>query len=495
MNILLIFVVLLGTYFIIKWFKDQQKTPLPPGPGLLECLKITWRMLRKNDIHLMSADLCRRYGEIFNIKIFSENIVMLNSSRVIRKVLLSSQYRDVTNDRPPTFVKKHIVYDGHDIVLRNFDLFHVKLRKIVHRSVKLYGDGVRVFEDMVKNETKNLQNHLETSNKTCIDLDRALTVSLLRVLHIFLTNEAPIDTKDVCETIEEYDHFINVIFKSSNNMVLTKFPWVRFVPGSLRQMWINTKNAQNRLNDLYLNPSIIKRMKSHGKGILGNILNEAVDDEEIDQDCIKGILSNMVVAGYLTTKGALSGFFLLMLYYPEIQRRIQEEIDEYIGRDRDPNLDDRSVMHYTNAAILECLRFIGHIPLGIPHMTREEIEVEGMRIPANATIICNLWMMSHSDQVWNNPDDFVPERFLDDSGKLLPIEHPLRVQFIPFGTGRRNCVGESFAKSRIFLYVTSLLQKFTFSPGENKLARLHPATWKPNAAMQPDFLNCCIQTR
>ncbi|KAK6188161.1 hypothetical protein SNE40_004404 [Patella caerulea] len=236
-------------------------------------------------------------------------------------------------------------------------------------------------------------------------------------------------------------------------------------------------------------------MKSHGKGLLGSILSQAEDDEEIDVDCIKGVLGNMVAAGYLTTKGALSGFFLSMLYYPEIQRRIQEEIDEYIGRDRDPNLDDRSVMHYTNAAILECLRFISHVPIGVPHMTREDIEIEGMRIPANTTMITNFWSTNRSEKYWDEPNIFLPERFLDDNGKFLPAEHILRLQLIPFGVGRRNCVGESFAKSRIFLYVTSLLQKFNFTPGENTLASLDSAKWKPRISMHPDFLNCTVRPR
>ncbi|KAK6188144.1 hypothetical protein SNE40_004391 [Patella caerulea] len=236
-------------------------------------------------------------------------------------------------------------------------------------------------------------------------------------------------------------------------------------------------------------------MKSHGKGLLGNIFREAEVDDQIDDGCIKGVLSNMVTAGFLSTKGALAGFFLLMLYYPEIQLRIQKEIDDNIDRNREPSLDDRAVMHYTNATILECLRFIGHVPFGVPHLTREEVEVDGMRIPANTMLITNLWVMNRSEKVWDKPGEFLPERFLDNEGKLLPKEHPIRLQFIPFGSGRRSCIGESFAKSRMFLYVTSLLQTFVLSPGKNKLPPLDPATWKPNVAMQPDFLNCLVRLR
>ncbi|KAK6180749.1 hypothetical protein SNE40_008743 [Patella caerulea] len=101
MSLLLILaVVLLVAYLTINWFKDQQKTPLPPGPPFLECLQITWRILRKNDTHLIAEDLRKRYGEIFNIRLFSSNLVFLNSSRLMRKLFASGQYRDVSNDRP-----------------------------------------------------------------------------------------------------------------------------------------------------------------------------------------------------------------------------------------------------------------------------------------------------------------------------------------------------------------------------------------------------------
>ncbi|KAK6180736.1 hypothetical protein SNE40_008733 [Patella caerulea] len=453
-------------------------------------------MLRKNDTHLIAEDLRKRYGEIFNIRLFSSNLVILNSSRLMRKLFASGQYRDVTNDRPKTFFGEHICYDCRLMTLRNYNEMLMKVRKLVHGTIKLYGDGIKVFEDMVNGEIKILQKELENSTlRASFDLDNALKVSLIRVIHIFFTNERPTDSKEckyICETIENFDYFDNEMF---NSFLFNTCPWVRFLPGRGHRLYKGALDARHRLNNLYLNPSIAKRMKSSGGGLLGKLFNEAEHDQDIDDSIIKGVLVEMVAAGYLTTKGALSGFFLLMLYYPEIQRRIQEEIDDNIGGDREPSLDDRGVMHYTNAAILECLRFISHVPIGIPHVAREEIEVEGMRIPANTTMLTNYWSANRSDKYWDKPNVFSPERFLDGDGKLLPSEHILRAQLIPFGVGRRQCVGESFAKSRIFLYVTSLLQRFDFLPGDNELAPLDSTTWKADIVMQPDFLNCIVRMR
>ncbi|ESO88316.1 hypothetical protein LOTGIDRAFT_86790, partial [Lottia gigantea] len=167
----------------------------------------------------------------------------------------------------------------------------------------------------------------------------------------------------------------------------------------------------------------------------------------------------IISAGFVTTKGTLSGFFLLMLYHPDVQKRIQDEIDDKIGH-REPSIEDRSKMHYTYAAILETLRFIRHVPYGVPHCNRMDVDIDGYKIPANSTMFTNLWSIAFSDNYWKNPTKFTPERYLDENGEILPLDHPKRQQFIPFGVGRRGCVGESFSKSRVFLYVTSLLQKF-----------------------------------
>ncbi|KAK6180750.1 hypothetical protein SNE40_008744 [Patella caerulea] len=383
----------------------------------------------------------------------------------------------------------------------------MKVRKMVHGTVKLYGDGIKVFEDMVNGDIKILQKELENSTlEASFDLSKALKVSLIRVIHIFLTNERPTDAeecKHICDTVEEFDRINNDMF---NSLHLNSCPWVRFLPGRGHQLNKAALEARDKLNNLYLNPSITKRMRSQGNGFIGKILSEAEHDKHIEDEDIKGIIGEVVAAGYLTTKGALSGFFLLMLYYPEIQRRIQEEIDDNIGGDREPSLDDRGVMHYTNAAILECLRFISHVPVGIPHVAREEIEVEGMRIPAKTPMITNFWSARRSHKYWDKPNVFSPERFLDDVGKLLPGEHILRSHFImfffffvffiiPCGVGKRNCVGESFAKSRMFLYVTSLLQRFTFKPGGNELPPMDSKTWKPNIVLKPEFLNCVVEKR
>ncbi|XP_055957500.1 cytochrome P450 2D6 isoform X2 [Patella vulgata] len=420
--LLIIFVVSIALYIFTTWRKNNHKAPLPPGPSLLESFKIIWGIITRNDIHIVGEKLALRFGEILIIRFCGLNIVFVNSARLLRKLLTNAKYRDITNDRPPSFLRDHVMYGGKDIAFSDYNECQTNLRKLFLGVVQLYGEGVQDFENMVNTEIENLQKKLMVvKTGQSFDMDDALKISIIRIIHLF-------------------------------------------------------------------------KWRQNGKSLLAILLSQQETNDQITEESVKGVIIDTVVAGLITTSSFLGGFLLLMLHHPDIQRRIQEELDEVLAG-RQPSLGDRSSLHYTNAAILECLRYIRHLPYALPHMNREEIEIEGYRIPAKSTIITNLWYMAKDEQQWDNPDVFNPDRFLDDDRKLVPANHQLRQQLMPFGVGRRFCVGESFAKSRIFLYVTSLLQKFNFRPDGNPLAPEDSKLWTLNTAMHPPFLKCIIEQR
>ncbi|XP_055957225.1 cytochrome P450 2C31-like [Patella vulgata] len=495
--LLIIFVVSIALYIFTTWRKNNHKAPLPPGPSLLESFKIIWGIITRNDIHIVGEKLALRFGEILIIRFGGLNIVFVNSARLLRKLLTNAKYRDITNDRPPSFLRDHVVYGGKDIIFSDYNEYQTNLRKLLHGVVQLYGEGVQDFENMVNTEIENLQKKLMVvKTGQSFDMDDALKISVIRTLHLFLTNEALKEDvqAEFCSIVENYDKGFTNIARVDTNMALTLIPWLRHLPGSYGELVQELQKYQNKLIDFLLNPSKRKKWRQNGKSLLGTLLAEQETNDQITEESVKGVIIDTVVAGFVTTSGFLGGFFLLMLHHPDIQRRIQEELDKVLAG-RQPSLGERSSLHYTNAAILECLRYIRHVPHGAAHMNREEIEIEGYRIPAKSTIITNLWSMAKDEQQWDNPDVFNPDRFLDEDRKFVPVTHQLRQQLMPFGVGRRICVGESFAKSRIFLYVTSLLQKFNFRPDGNPLAPEDSKLWTLNAAMHPPFLKCIIEQR
>lgn len=114
-------------------------------------------------------------------------------------------------------------------------------------------------------------------------------------------------------------------------------------------------------------------------------------------------------------------------------------------------------MPYTEACLREIMRFEPLAPSGVPHKALVDTEFLGYTIPKGTIIMPALHTAMKETEVWEQPNDFRPERFLDASGKLC-----LRKDVsLPFGAGKRLCAGETFARNMLFLFTTAFLQAFS----------------------------------
>ncbi|KAJ9590992.1 hypothetical protein L9F63_027800, partial [Diploptera punctata] len=172
------------------------------------------------------------------------------------------------------------------------------------------------------------------------------------------------------------------------------------------------------------------------------------------------LCTDLFIAGSDTTSGSLSFAILHMILYPGIQTEIQKELDEVVGRERLPSLKDKTQLRYTEATLCELYRVSSVDPLAVPHAvlnSAEDVEFRGYVIPKDARVLINLYGLHMDMKYWRDPDNFRPDRFLDNQGNLLRDD-----ALIPFGLGKRSCIGESMARNNIFLTFTALLQKYNF---------------------------------
>ncbi|XP_039387955.1 cytochrome P450 2K1-like isoform X1 [Mauremys reevesii] len=116
-------------------------------------------------------------------------------------------------------------------------------------------------------------------------------------------------------------------------------------------------------------------------------------------------------------------------------------------------------MPYMDAVVHEVQRFTNILPMDLPHETTEDVTLKGYFIPKGTYIIPLLASVLWDESQWKKPDTFNSEPFLDTKGKFVKKE-----AFMPFSAGRRICAGETLAGMELFLFFTSLLQRFTFHP-------------------------------
>lgn len=174
-------------------------------------------------------------------------------------------------------------------------------------------------------------------------------------------------------------------------------------------------------------------------------------------------------------------FLLQRLHFqPDILKRIQCEIDAVVGHGRLPELSDRVryekndkavhiffinmiiychySMPYLEATLREVMRHETLVPSGLPHRAMEDTNFLGYDIPKGTLVFASLYACHADETVWEKPDDFRPERFLDANGRFCVQ----RDHSIPFGAGKRLCAGETFARNTLFLVTAALLQNFNF---------------------------------
>lgn len=142
------------------------------------------------------------------------------------------------------------------------------------------------------------------------------------------------------------------------------------------------------------------------------------------------ICLDLFQAGTETTSNTLAFTIAYMLNYPDVQRKVCDELDRIVGDERLPCLDDRSRLPYTEAVICEVQRIANVAPVGIAHRCTADVQLGKFVIPKDTMALVSLYSLHMDTDYWRDPHVFRPERFMDDGGNL--VQHEC---FMPFGSG------------------------------------------------------------
>ena len=145
--------------------------------------------------------------------------------------------------------------------------------------------------------------------------------------------------------------------------------------------------------------------------------------------------------------------------------KAQEELDKHVGRDRQVNESDLNNLVYLQAIFKETLRLYPPGPLAVPHEALEDCTVGGYHVPKGTRLLINLSKLHRDPNIWSDPNDFKPERFLT-THKHFDVRGQ-NFEYLPFGSGRRMCPGVSFALQVIQLTLAALLHGFEIQTPTN----------------------------
>ncbi|KAG6908816.1 hypothetical protein DXG01_003169 [Tephrocybe rancida] len=199
------------------------------------------------------------------------------------------------------------------------------------------------------------------------------------------------------------------------------------------------------------------------------------------------------IAGTLYSVNILS-MQLVLTPNPEALKKAQEEIDRIVGSSRLPDFDDEDSLPYISAVVKETLRWREVLPISIPHYLHTEDEYNGYRIPADSLVLPNAWAMLHSEDIYPEPFEFLPDRFMKDGKLNREIRDPAHAAF---GFGRRICPGRYMAQSAIWIAVASLVATFDISKEIDKHGQVVELTYDilPGFVCMPAPFKCSIKPR
>jgi cytochrome P450 len=184
-----------------------------------------------------------------------------------------------------------------------------------------------------------------------------------------------------------------------------------------------------------------------------------------------------MLAGHETTANAMSWFWYLMALNPEARQRMLAEIDDVLGLRR-PTADDIAKLSWTTACIEESQRYFSAVWI----IAREALEddlIDEHHIRPHTTVLIPIHQIHHDERWWPNPEEFDPSRFLGDAAKGRP-----RSAYLPFGGGRRMCIGQSFALMEMVLMAATMSQQYIFDLAPDHRVQLEATmTLRPKRGM------------
>uniref|UniRef100_A0A8D2L201 Uncharacterized protein n=1 Tax=Varanus komodoensis TaxID=61221 RepID=A0A8D2L201_VARKO len=422
-----VFLALYLTYLIVVSIKRgvSKKGNLPPGPTPLPVIGNFLQL--KHFRH--PSSLREKYGPVFTVYFGNRPVVVLCGHEAVKEALI---------DKAEEF-REHLRHAPRWKLLRRFSL----------TVLRNFGMGKKSIEERIQEEAQFLLEEFQKTRQEPFDPTFFLSRAVSNIICSIVFGDR-FDYGD-----QEFQALLRMMNDSFREM---STPWAQVPPAS----------HPLRPGRLF----IARKVKRNQETLDPNAPRDFIDCFLIQMDKEKGnpasefnlpnlelTTLNLFFAGTETVSSTLRYGFLLLMKYPEVQAKLHEELDRVVGQSRVPNIEDRSQMPYTDAVIHEVQRVSDLIPMNVAHAVTCDTEFRGYVIPKGTEIYPMLTSVLHDPSMFKTPDTFNPGHFLDESGCFRKT-----AAFVPFSSGKRLCLGEGLARMELFLFFTTILQRFRLKP-------------------------------
>ncbi|KAJ1309213.1 hypothetical protein OPQ81_004882 [Rhizoctonia solani] len=440
-----------GLSLVILYQRRTRGTslPLPPGPPSWPL----WFLHNGGEEH----------GDISYVRLPGQDIIILNSYEAATELL--DRRSAIYSSRPSQVMAGQLVGWESSLGMLPYGERMRKTRKLLHE-----GMSVRAMADLYplqeREAIKFVQRLLKTPEQLQGHIHQTVGSSLLKLTYGY--NVEGVNDHLIVLANDAMAMFS--ITATPGTWMVDSFPFLRHLPWT--SFKAKAREWRKLIDDFISTPMnfVHERMKT-GDGVpclaarwVEREIKEKENGEEPTEDnksLVEWASAAIVLAGTDTTASALTTFFALMTFHPEVQAKAQAEIVRVIGNNRLPTYSDRDSLPYIEAVYKEVLRWHPIAPIGLPHLSTSTVDDEfrGMRIPKGSVAFAMIGNMLHNPQVYRDPHVFNPERFMGP-----PENMERNPENIIFGFGRRRCPGVNVAHSSIWLAITFVLATYNITP-------------------------------
>uniref|UniRef100_A0A8C5E7U8 Cytochrome P450 2K1-like n=1 Tax=Gouania willdenowi TaxID=441366 RepID=A0A8C5E7U8_GOUWI len=431
----------------------------PPGPTPLPLIGNLLQLdLRRICDSYM--ELSKKYGSVFTLHMGTKKVVFLTGYKTVKEAL--GVFDEQFGDRDPLAIAWELS-NGHGVTWSNGDSWK-EMRRFAMTSLRDFGMGRKVCEEKIIEESQHLVDVFRKFKGKAFDTTQSMNYAVSNIIcSIVYGSRFEYDDPEFTSLVDESQariHLASSLSLQIYNMLPSLFSWV---PN--RKKFFILAAANKSQNTIFFNRLKQTFDPQRCRGLVDafllrkqqlkdlNVSNSHFHDENLMMTVI-----NLFGGATDTTSATLRWGLLYMAKYPKIQDKVQEELRTVIG-DRQVQMSDKKNLNFTNAVIYETQRLASVVPMSLPHRTSQDVTFQGHFIRKGTTVYPFIRSVHLDESQWARPESFHPLHFLDEDGKFTK-----RDAFMAFSAGRRICLGESLAQMELFLFFSTLLQRFRFTP-------------------------------
>lgn len=464
------FLISLITKLVILRRHNKNSPPSPLSLPLIGHL-----YLLKPPLHLTLQTLSLKYGPIFSLRLGLRSFLVVSSPSSVEDCFTKNDI--VLANRPRSMVGDNLSYNYSSFLLAPHGHHWRSLRKLT--TIEIFSQkGLQKFSAVREEEVLSMVRHVfavSSGGSGKVDLNYLFFLLMFNIMtrinfgkkwigeEIASTGEAKRRVKEVRDAFFPSLSLINEC---------DFFPFLR---------WVGYKGLEKKLvmlhrkRDEFLRGLIEefrgRKTSSSNETLIEKLLSlQESEPEFYSESVVKSTAMIMYVAGPDTSANTMKWCMSLLLNHPQELQKLRNEIKNHVGHGRLLKESDIPNLPYLRCVINESLRLYPVAPLLLPHFSSEDCTVGGYHVPKGTTLLVNAWAVHRDPKVWEEPDEFKPERFED----ILEGEREgFNFRYLPFGMGRRACPGAAMAIRIVSLAVGALVHCFDWERVGEELVDLN----------------------